>query len=191
MFLPGNSTDKQKEDERRKAAYKNIETWSLSLIPEECRGDALVSVQEVQCGDPQCAPIDTAITVQFESGQQGMFGLPMEAWEVSMEELKTMFPTAEILQKWHKGEDADWPPEPELPELRFELGSRVLCRLGQDTWGPGTVVMLWYREENWPPGSYAPYQVKLDDGRMIFAPGDMDQVIKANPDGNSSSQPAE
>ena len=66
MFLPGNSTEKQKEDERRKAAYKNIETWSLSLIPEECRGEALVSVQEVQCGDPQCAPIDTAITVQFE-----------------------------------------------------------------------------------------------------------------------------
>jgi hypothetical protein len=65
MFLPGNAADKQKEDEQRKAAYKNIEAWSLSLMPEECRDDALVSVQEVQCGDPQCAPIDTAITVQF------------------------------------------------------------------------------------------------------------------------------
>jgi hypothetical protein len=65
MFLPGQEATKQKEEEERKAAYKNIEAWSLSLIPSAIRDDALVSVQEVQCGDPNCAPIDTAVTVQF------------------------------------------------------------------------------------------------------------------------------
>jgi hypothetical protein len=105
----------------------------------------------------------------------------MEAKEVTLEELRPMFPPADVIQKWHRGEEADWPPEPELPELRFDVGSRVLCRLGPNAWTPGTVVMLWYREDNWPPGSFAPYQVKLDDGRLIFAPADMDQVIKAAP----------
>lgn len=65
MFLPGANVTKQKADEDRNAAYKHIEKMSLLLIPADCRDDAVVSVQEVQCGDPNCAPIDTAITVQF------------------------------------------------------------------------------------------------------------------------------
>lgn len=35
-----------------------------------------------------------------------------------------------------------------------------------------------YREANWPPGVFAPYQIQLDDGRLIFAPHDADQVIR-------------
>jgi hypothetical protein len=111
----------------------------------------------------------------------------MEAKAVTKEELASNFPTREVLEKWHRGEDADWPPveEPaELPELRFDVGTRVLCRIGPDAerdWSPGKVIQLWYREKNWPPGSFAPYKIKLDDGRNIFAPGDMDQVIRRNP----------
>ena len=30
----------------------------------------------------------------------------------------------------------------------------------------------------WPTGQYAPYQVKLDGGMLIFAPQDMDQCIR-------------
>ena len=65
MFLPQNVAENQKEEELRKAAFKNIEAWSMELIPAEIRNDATVSVQEVQCGDPQCAPIDTAVTIVF------------------------------------------------------------------------------------------------------------------------------
>lgn len=110
----------------------------------------------------------------------------MEARDITQEELESNFPTREVLEKWHKGEEADWPPieDPDFPELRFEVGTRVLCRIGPDPdrdWAPGTVSLLWYREMNWPAQSYAPYQIKLDDGRYIFAPGDMDQVIRLNP----------
>lgn len=38
--------------------------------------------------------------------------------------------------------------------------------------------MLNYRESNWPPGMCAPYQVQLDDGRLIFAPRDINEVIR-------------
>jgi hypothetical protein len=29
--------------------------------------------------------------------------------------------------------------------------------------------------------AFAPYKIELDDGRNIFAPGDMDQVIRRDP----------
>jgi len=67
--------------------------------------------------------------------------------------------------------------------LRFEIGSRVQCRTGpgsgEDAWSCGTVVRLWYRENGWPASRVAPYQIKLDDGRLIFAPMDDDRVIRA------------
>mmetsp|Transcript_13910 Transcript_13910/g.39068 ORF Transcript_13910/g.39068 Transcript_13910/m.39068 type:complete len:188 (-) Transcript_13910:575-1138(-) len=183
MFLPEAVNEKNAADEARKEAYRKIDQWSLELMPEAIRGDAQVSAQEIVCGDPECAPIDTVVTFVFMNGKDGMIGLPMEAREVTKEELASRFPTVEVLEKWHRGEDAEWPPyeEPEFPELRFDIGTRVLCRIGADAekdWAPGKVVQLWYSEENWPPGSFAPYKVRLDDGRDIFAPGDMDQVIR-------------
>ncbi len=65
MFLPDNQASKEKEDEDRKAAFKNIEAWSLEIIPTELRNDVSVSVQEVQCGDPECSPIDTVVTIVY------------------------------------------------------------------------------------------------------------------------------
>lgn len=120
----------------------------------------------------------------FFSGGQGMFALPMEPKEVTPEILADCFPPGEILEKWLNGEDAAWPPEPEPQELRFEVGTDVLCRVGPTDWAPGKVQQLWYRENGWPEGAFAPYKILLEDGRDIFAPQDMDQIIRLNPNGN-------
>ena len=133
------------------------------------------------------------------SGGSGMLGIPMTVKEVKPEHLKSVFPPNDILTKWHAGEDADWPPldedyeldEDNMPRLRFGLGQRVQCRIGPDAvtgWASGTVMLLWYREASWPPGSMAPYQVQLDDGRMIFAPQDVEQVIRSGPQNPAASQ---
>jgi hypothetical protein len=182
MFLPGRSV----EDEKKKLqlAYKKIEEYCLQLMPEDppaIRDECTISAQEVQCGDPQCAPIDTMITLLFKSGGQGFFGLPMEAKDVTLEHLQEAFPPPDIIEKWYRGEDADWPPEPEPIPLRFREGHKVLCRVGPTEWAPGVVTQLWYRESNWQPGMFAPYKIHLDDGRDIFAPQDMDQIIRLNP----------
>jgi len=68
MFLPENATGPgaNQAEKDRKAAFKSIEEWSLQLIPEPLRKDVTVSVQEIQCGDPQCSPIDTAIAIVFD-----------------------------------------------------------------------------------------------------------------------------
>jgi hypothetical protein len=120
-----------------------------------------------------------------------MLGIPMSSKEVTEEEVAEVFPPEEVLRKWFAGEDVDWPPEEEdaaLPTLRFDVSQKVWCRIGPDPvtgWAKGTVVQLWYREQSWPEGSWAPYKVRLEDGRDIFAPGDMDQIIKKRDDADA------
>jgi len=188
MFLPGRNAEQ--ENAIKKQAFKRIEAWCEAELPEAVRPGCMISVQEIQCGDPQCAPIDTAITLVFTSGQQGMFGVPMEAQEVTEKEIKNSFPTPDVIEKWHKGEDAEWPPDEPIA-LRFHIGMFVLCRVGPTDWAPGKVIQLWYREPNWPQGSFAPYKIKLDDGREIYAPADMEQIIRVDSSKEQPPPPAE
>lgn len=117
-------------------------------------------------------------------------GLPMEAKDVKPDDLKGSFPTEDVLMKWSRGEEADWPPDDDLvdeqqfqaPQLRFEIGQRVECRIGPEEetgWAKGIISQLWYREPSWPPNSWAPYKIKLENGKDIFAPADLDHVIRA------------
>mmetsp|Transcript_36332 Transcript_36332/g.43946 ORF Transcript_36332/g.43946 Transcript_36332/m.43946 type:complete len:415 (-) Transcript_36332:515-1759(-) len=64
-----------------------------------------------------------------------------------------------------------------LTNLRFPVGHKVKCNTGKG-WVNGKVVKHMYREEGMPPGMIAPYQVQLDNGDLIFAPMDSDELIK-------------
>lgn len=191
MFLPQNeatNAEVRAAEQARREGYSRIEVWVTEAIPAEIRRGVTVSVQEVQCGDPECSPIDVAIAIMFPSGGRGMLGIPMEAKDVSNEALLDVFPTTQVLGAWARGEDAEWPPMDDdeqdvgqRPRLRFDIGQRVVCRVGPDPvtgWAPGRVVMQWYREPSWPANSWAPYKIELEDGRNIFAPGDVDQIIR-------------
>ena len=59
--------------------------------------------------------------------------------------------------------------------LRFAVGDRVECNCGK--WMLGTVAKLFYVQSTFKEGMCAPYQVKLDDGKLIFAPMDSDRVV--------------
>jgi D-alanine-D-alanine ligase-like ATP-grasp enzyme len=66
MFLPGRNVQQEREDRQRE--YRRIEEWSKSLIVNDVIRQACeISVQEIQCGDPNCAPVDTVVTIAFES----------------------------------------------------------------------------------------------------------------------------
>lgn len=122
-------------------------------------------------------------------GGRGMMGVPMEAKDVQKKHLEQCFPTEDVLLKWSRGEEAEWPPldDDELygaPDLRFDVGQAVECRIGPDPvtgWAKGEIIQLWYREPGWPPNSWAPYKIRLSDGKNIFAPADLDHVIRAAP----------
>jgi len=69
--------------------------------------------------------------------------------------------------------------EPKEGGLRFKVGSRVKCNLGEGNWAPGTVIKLWYRESDWKPEQpTAPYQIRLDNGMLIWSPMDSNKFIQ-------------
>ena len=65
--------------------------------------------------------------------------------------------------------------------LRFSVGTQVECKTGQGRsgWSRGSVTKLLYQDECMTPGQIAPYQVQLDDGGLIWAPEDTDELIRA------------
>ena len=72
--------------------------------------------------------------------------------------------------------------------LRFGVGARVECLVGRGVWAVGTVRQLHYVEEGWD--SPVPYQVRLDDGRLIFAPADHPRLIRRSPEAAAAAAAA-
>lgn len=68
-------------------------------------------------------------------------------------------------------------------KLRFAIGARVECNCG--SWKAGTVVKHFYSQKSFPEGMCVPYQVQLDDKKLIFAPADEDRVIRALEDADA------
>ena len=64
----------------------------------------------------------------------------------------------------------------ETTQLRFPVGTRVECNCGQ--WKAGPIVKHFYTQSSFAEGMCVPYQVKLDDGKLIFAPQDKDGVVR-------------
>ena len=62
---------------------------------------------------------------------------------------------------------------------RFAVDTAVVCRTDAG-WKVGTVRAINYRQEHWPAGRQAPYQVELEDGTLIFAPVDNDSLIRVS-----------
>jgi hypothetical protein len=62
----------------------------------------------------------------------------------------------------------------------------VWCNCG--VWATGKIIKHWYNEESWPAGKAVPYQVRLDDGREIYAPVDKDEVVTNVEPANAEDQ---
>ncbi|KAL9178405.1 hypothetical protein ACHAXT_000052 [Thalassiosira profunda] len=65
-------------------------------------------------------------------------------------------------------------------ELRFKLGDRVSCKVGDndDDWSDGTIIKLWYTNAMaFAEDHVMPYQVQLDTGNQIYAPVDVEEFI--------------
>ena len=63
-----------------------------------------------------------------------------------------------------------------MPGVRFDLGVRVQCNMGDGRWAKGTIIDHWYLKRD-------PYVVKLDEDEghkyeYTFAPFDDDATIR-------------
>lgn len=191
MFDPAAQAAKKAEAAKKKKAASAVKEKCYKIIPIELQEDLLIDVKEVICGDPECAPIDTVITMVWNNSQgRGMFGIPMAPDEIVDDDIIDFFPDNDTLAAWARGEAAEWPKR---PAYRFGIMERVECRIGPDPvtgWAPGRIVATDYRQAGWPPGASAPYQIWLHDGRLIFAPQDTDNVIRLRPSPDPTSPPS-
>ena len=64
------------------------------------------------------------------------------------------------------------------PPLRFEVGVHVYCKC-KGGWPKGQVVALWKNPKE--RKRVYPYEIKLNDGRLIYAPVDDDRCINRVP----------
>ncbi len=176
MFVPKKGANDEKA--KKKKVINTLKSWCEPFIPIQYKEGLVFDISEQICGDPSCAPIDTVFTFVWANGGRGMFAIPMAPDELQSEDIQDIFPDEETISKWHAGQNAPWPPE---PELRFTIGDRVECRVGPHPvkgWAAGRIVRLHYSEPNWPANMVAPYQIQLHDGRLIYAPQDVDQLIR-------------
>uniref|UniRef100_A0AAV1VC12 CobW C-terminal domain-containing protein n=1 Tax=Peronospora matthiolae TaxID=2874970 RepID=A0AAV1VC12_9STRA len=57
------------------------------------------------------------------------------------------------------------------PDLRFQVGDRVIANTGEECFQTGTIVQLWDQGN--------PYAIQLDNGRKIWAPVDEAALVQA------------
>jgi len=81
----------------------------------------------------------------------------------------------ELRQKFYDCMATEENQQKRIKMLRFGVGDRVECRTGQTEWSLGNIVQLLWKS---PSGQVAPYQIKLDNGSLIFAPADDNQLIR-------------
>ena len=62
------SAENDLNEKRKRAAIREVKKWAESYIPNDIleKHDCIVDVSEIQCGDPNCAPIDTVVRLLFK-----------------------------------------------------------------------------------------------------------------------------
>jgi len=61
-------------------------------------------------------------------------------------------------------------------ELRFTVGDRVECKIHptEDKWEPGIIMEIDIKQKN----MLIPYKINLDNGNLIYAPADREEIIR-------------
>ena len=88
MFDPAKGKNDTKA--RKRKAQTDIKGWVLQCLPDDLVGRVdQVMVQEFQCGDPSCSPVDTGIHVMFKGGNPpAAAGIPKEMHLVEMADIR-------------------------------------------------------------------------------------------------------
>lgn len=198
MFDPSKVDETKLNERLTKQACMKIKTMVEERLPKNIDIKQHVSVREIICGDPECAPIDTLVELWFggdegdeeESNHQG-FAFPLKAIEITEKDIEDKMPPLDIIEQWQQGLDPEYPfpePPPSL-QLRFDLNEKVEVLVGSESssegsghWESGNISQLWYRDRSWPLWAYVPYLVTLGlNQRDTYVVSDLETRIRAHP----------
>lgn len=73
-------------------------------------------------------------------------------------------------------------------KCRFQVNTRVLANLGSEGCLPGTIVKTNHIERSYDTEP-VPYQINLDDGRVVFAPNDHNSCVRLMPEFSNHPNP--
>ena len=112
MFDPSQFTKKRKLADEAKQSAARIKSW----VSEMCEGFKehveAVSVQEIQCNDPVCSPVDTLIILfwtkegQTEGKAETKAAIPAEMREVLKEDVADLMPR--LMQEYEEAEEEEY-----------------------------------------------------------------------------------
>eukprot|EP00613_Pedinella_sp_CCMP2098_P052751 CAMPEP_0171891662 /NCGR_PEP_ID=MMETSP0992-20121227/44870_1 /TAXON_ID=483369 /ORGANISM="non described non described, Strain CCMP2098" /LENGTH=295 /DNA_ID=CAMNT_0012519035 /DNA_START=103 /DNA_END=986 /DNA_ORIENTATION=- len=153
----------------KKKAQETIKEWVTSLLPEDVKKDVeLIICREFQCGDPKCAPIDTAIQVMFTDRTRPplQIGLPMECQQLTREDVEDG--VKRMLSPPEEEEDEFDPISPAATEVfdglvqdmflavekyeqrAMQMQAASKRQQQQRTQNPGVNMLLSYAQQNKP-----------------------------------------
>ena len=92
-------------EKMKKEAIARVKSWVEARLPSEhlTNRDAVVDVSEVQCGDPNCAPIDAVVRIIYRESCGTIFGIPCEVQDVEEEDIESQMPPPEVIEDWYLG----------------------------------------------------------------------------------------
>lgn len=94
MFDPTKASKTKAEKAQKKKVLEELKSWAFECVPEDLRQDLIIDVNEVVCGDPSCAPIDTFVQFVWASSGKGMFAIPEAAANIPKEDFVQNFPVS-------------------------------------------------------------------------------------------------
>ena len=108
-------------------------------------------------------------------------GCPECVFGASMAQLTPEQATEPIVLRW--AGRPEWlrrgARRPPSAPLRFARGDRVLVPNAHGGLEPGVVRQTRYTEPGWPTGFWVPYQIEREDGAVVYAPEDTDELVRA------------
>ena len=91
MFDPEAAKLQKESRILKKQITLSLQQKAYTLVPHDLQEGLQISVKEMVCGDPACAPIDTIFQFMFPNGR-GMYGMPMAPDEIEDDDLVEYFP---------------------------------------------------------------------------------------------------
>ena len=110
MFDPAKKGEQAEKKKLLDALSKRIYARIVPPFQEHL----IVSCKEVICGDPNCSPVDTVVTMLWTagpgSGGRGLWGFPTTVEKIDDELLDFFIPDVDHLAQWQQGVQAFWNP---------------------------------------------------------------------------------
>lgn len=108
MFDPAKVKAKKTQKDDEAILLNQLRAWCYELVPIEYHMNLDIDIKEIECLDPECAPIDSVFTFVWGPGKLpvnskgglGIFSLPFSIKNLERSDLVKGFPVGILVLYW-------------------------------------------------------------------------------------------